>query len=92
MSSRLVVPAPLRALADGASMVEVQGATLRALLDDLADRLPMLERRIRDERGQVRPHVLVFVDGADVRGCAGLDTPVREGAEVFVAPAVSGGR
>ena len=92
MSSRLVVPAPLRALADGASVVEVQGATLRALLDDLAERMPLLERRLRDERGQVRPHILIFVDGADVRGSAGLDTPVRDGAEVFLAPAVSGGR
>ena len=91
MSSRLLVPAPLRTLADGASVVEVKGATLRALLDDLAERLPLLERRLRDERGQIRPHVLVFVDGADVRSVAGMDTPVGDGAEVFVAPAVSGG-
>jgi molybdopterin synthase sulfur carrier subunit len=91
VSSRLVLPAPLRSLADGASQVECEGTTLRAVLDDLAMRWPVLERRLRDERGQLRPHVLVFVDGAGVRGAAEQETPVREGAEVFVAPAVSGG-
>jgi len=91
VSPRLLVPLPLRPLAGGAATVEVHGATLRAVLDDLAVRHPVLERRLRDERGEIRPHVLVVVDGTGVRGGAGLDTPVREGAEVFVAPAVSGG-
>jgi len=91
VSSRLLVPAPLRPLAGGAAVVEVQGTTLRAVLDDLAGRLPILERRLRDERGEIRPHVLVFVDGTGVRGESGLDTPVLEGAEVFVTAAVSGG-
>ena len=92
MSTRLVVPAALRDCSGGRREVEVQGATLRAVLDDLAGRLPVLERRLRDERGDIRPHVLVFVDGTAVRGPGDLDMPVRDGAEVFVAPAVSGGR
>jgi molybdopterin synthase sulfur carrier subunit len=89
MSARLVVPAVLRSCAGGAKEVAVSGATLRAVLDDLAVRLPVLERRIRDERGVLRPHVLVFVDGVMVR--EDLDAPVRDGTEVLIAPAVSGG-
>lgn len=91
MSCRLVLPAQLRDAAGGRGEIEAQGATLRAVLDDLAARLPGLERRLRDERGELRQHVLVFVDGVSVRGEAEQETPVREGAEVFVAPAVSGG-
>ena len=91
MSCRVVIPAQLRPLAGGRGEVEAEGATLRAVLDDLASRLPALERRLRDERGELRQHVLVFVDGTGVRGGAELDAPVREGGEVFVAPAVSGG-
>ncbi len=71
--------------------MEAQGSTVREVLDDLAGRLPMLERRLRDESGQLRPHVLIFVDGVNVRGLTELDTGVRDGAEIFVAPAVSGG-
>ncbi|MEA2615652.1 MAG: ThiS family, partial [Chloroflexota bacterium] len=43
------------------------------------------------ERGRLRPHVLVFVDGVMVGATPGLDTPVHDGTEVFIAPAVSGG-
>ena len=91
MSARLVVPATLRTCAGGAREVDGEGTTVREVLDDIARRLPVLERRIRDERGELRPHVLIYVDGVSVRGGEGLDTPVGDGTEVFVAPAVSGG-
>ena len=91
MTARLVVPSALRTASGGLREVEVSGATLRDVLDDLAARHPVLERRIRDEQGALRPHVLVFVDGVMCR-TAELDVPVRDGSEVHVAPAVSGGR
>jgi molybdopterin synthase sulfur carrier subunit len=86
-----VLPAALRRYAGEQAEVEISGGTLGAALDDLAARLPQLERRLRDERGDLRPHVLLFVDGVGVRGGAVMSTPVGDGAEVFVAPAVSGG-
>lgn len=92
MSARLVVPSALRAAAGGLHEVPVSGATLGAVLDDLAAQLPLLERRIRDEQGGLRPHVLVFVDGLMVRrAAADMETPVPDGCEVLIAPAVSGG-
>ena len=91
MTVTLVVPAALRSCAGGSREVAIDGATLGDVFDQLAQRLPVLERRLRDERGALRPHVLVFVDGVMVRGVADLDTPVHDGTEVFIAPAVSGG-
>jgi sulfur-carrier protein len=91
MSSRLLLPAALRSYANGCAEVEMCTGTLGQALDELAGRLPMLEHRIRDERGELRPHVLLFVDGVSVRGGEGLNTPLTDGVEVFVAPAVSGG-
>ena len=91
MTARVVVPAPLRSCAGGAREVDGTGTTVREVLDDIGRRLPVLERRIRDERGALRPHVLIYVDGVSVRGAEGLDTPVHDGTEVFIAPAVSGG-
>jgi len=82
---------PAKRLADELEEVEIRGDTLGAALDDLAARLPQLERRLRDECGQLRPHVLMFVNGVSVRTGAPMDTPVGDGAEIFVAPAVSGG-
>jgi molybdopterin synthase sulfur carrier subunit len=51
----------------------------------------MLDRRLRDETGRVRRFVNVYVDGDDVRYLAGLDTTVRDGAQVQVLPSVAGG-
>ncbi|HEV3124407.1 MAG TPA: MoaD/ThiS family protein [Candidatus Dormibacteraeota bacterium] len=91
MTVRLVVPTALRDCAGGSREVSVEGATLRDVLDDVGRRLPILERRLRDERGLLRPHVLVFVDGVMLRSEGDLDTPVHDGTEVFIAPAVAGG-
>ena len=91
MTSRLLLPATLRRYAGDRAEVEIRSGTLGTALDDLSKRLPQLERRLRDEQGQLRPHVLMFVDGVSVRGGSIMDTPLADGAEVFVAPAVSGG-
>jgi sulfur-carrier protein len=93
MSVQVVLPGVLASLAGGAKHLDLQptGSTLADLLDALAAEHPMLARRIRDETGQVRRFVNVYVDGDDVRFEQGLDTPVRDGAEVQVLPSVAGG-
>ena len=93
MSVQLVLPGSLADLAGGARHLDLQpaGATLGALLDQLAARHPVLERRIRDEAGALRRFVNVYVDGEDVRWQGGVATPVRDGAVVQVLPSVAGG-
>jgi molybdopterin converting factor small subunit len=51
----------------------------------------VLARRIRDEQGQVRRFVNLYVDGSDVRHCGGLDAAVAPHSEVLVLPSVAGG-
>ncbi len=89
----MVLPGVLADLAGGAKhlRVDVTGATVADLLDELAAEHPLLARRIRDETGQVRRFVNVYVDGDDVRFGQGLATEVRDGAEVQVLPSVAGG-
>jgi sulfur-carrier protein len=88
----LLVPGALRAEAGGATKLDVAAAgTLRAVLDEVAVRWPRLERRIRDERGEVRRYVNVYVDGADCRIAGGQDAQVPDGCEVQIIPSVAGG-
>jgi sulfur-carrier protein len=88
----VLVPGVLRAEAGGAARLDVAASgTLRAVLDEIGERWPRLERRIRDERGEVRRYVNVYVDGADCRLDRGQDTPVAEGGEVRILPSVAGG-
>jgi molybdopterin converting factor small subunit len=88
----LLVPSVLRGEVDGAARLEIDGAgTVRAVLDQVAARWPRLERRVRDEAGELRRYVNVFVDGEDVRRLAGQETPVTDRAEVHILPSVAGG-
>ncbi|HLH70256.1 MAG TPA: MoaD/ThiS family protein [Candidatus Dormibacteraeota bacterium] len=91
MSATLVLPGVLREHVGGRRALPVQGSTVREVLDRLAVEWPALERRLRDEQGGLRPHVLLFVGELNVRDALGLDTAVPDGAELYVAPAVSGG-
>jgi molybdopterin synthase sulfur carrier subunit len=91
MSATLVLPGVLRAHVGGRRRLLVQGRTLREVLDRLAVDWPALERRLRDERGGLRPHVQIFVGELNIRDALGLDTAVPDGVELYVAPAVSGG-
>ncbi len=93
MTVQVLLPGVLAALAGGEKHVHLEpvGDTLADLLDALGAEHPMLVRRIRDETGQVRRFVNVYVDGDDVRFAGGLETTVRDGAEVHVLPSVAGG-
>jgi molybdopterin converting factor small subunit len=93
MTVQVLLPGALASLAGGARHLDVEpaGGTLADLLDAVAAQHPLLARRIRDETGQVRRFVNVYVDGDDVRFEGGLATEVRDGAEVQVLPSVAGG-
>lgn len=88
----VLLPGPLRGEAGGAGRLTVSAAgTLRAVLDELAVAHPRLARRLRDERGELRRYVNIYVDGEDCRHSGGLATPVGDDAEVRVLPSVAGG-
>ena len=88
----VLVPGVLRADAGGSAHLEVAAqGSLGAVLDELRERWPRLERRLRDENGTLRRYVNVYVDGEDCRRSGGLETPVPAAAEIQVIPSVAGG-
>jgi molybdopterin converting factor small subunit len=92
--TRVVIPGALRQFSGGAAHVELpltDGATLADLLGALETEQPRLARRIRDEQGQLRRFVNVYIDGEDARRVGELAAPVPAGAEVLILPSVAGG-
>jgi molybdopterin converting factor small subunit len=81
------LPALLQPLAGGAATVEADGATLRAIIDDLERQHPALRERIVNT-GMLRPDIMVAIDGDEARD---LDAPVAPAAEVRILPAIAGG-
>jgi len=82
-------PALARRVAAGA--IEARGATVRAVLDDAFARDPKARDWVLDEAGNLRRHMTVFVDGEIISDRARLSDPVRDGAELWIMQALSGG-
>jgi sulfur-carrier protein len=78
---------PLKQLAGDQADHDVVGATVAELLRELERSQPPLSGWILDERGRVRRHINVFVNGEQ----AGEDTAVGDNDRVDVLPAISGG-
>jgi len=91
MAITVKLPTQLRASAGGDASVAVSGATVGAALDDLYGQHPALKQSLCNDDGTLRRFVNVYVDGEDIRFGDGLDTPVSDGAELQVLPAVAGG-
>jgi MoaD family protein len=91
MSVTVKIPTQLRAAAGGAAEAEIDGATVRDVLSGLYERHSELRERISDEDGSLRRFVNVYVAGQDIRFMDGLATPVADGEELTILPAVAGG-
>jgi sulfur-carrier protein len=85
------LPAALCGHAAGQRRVAVAGATVGGVLAALGRAHPGVGQRVLDDRGVLRRHVNVFVNGESIRYLDGVDTPVGDGDEVWILPAVSGG-
>ena len=69
----------------------VEGATVHAVLDAYFARHAAARAYVLDEQGELRHHVVVFVDGVQVRDSAALGEHVAAGGEIYVMQALSGG-
>jgi molybdopterin converting factor small subunit len=89
--STVRIPPVLRAQAGGAKRVEVAGATVGEVLDELVRAHPALRTRLFADDGTLSRFINVYVGGQDVRAVGELATPVGERDEVMVLPPMTGG-
>ena len=85
------LPGALSGHAGGQRRVAVDGATVGKVLAALGQAYPGVGQRVLDDRGVLRRHVNVFVNGESIRYLNGIETPVADTDEVWILPAVSGG-
>lgn len=82
--------AHLRSIA-GSAPVRADGPDVRTALHAVFERNPQLEGYVLDERGALRRHVCIFLDGERLPGDSALNAPVHERSEIYVMQALSGG-
>ena len=90
MAVSVKIPTQLRSATEGEATASVDGATVGEVLESLYERFDELRSRIAEDGG-LRRFVNVYVGGEDIRFLDGLDTPVSDGDEVTILPAVAGG-
>ena len=93
MSLKFVLPGPLRPIAGERKDVSIDGSpsSISDALSLLWRECPGVRDRVMTETGEVRQHVNIFIDGENIRFLEGLSTPVHDGAEIYIFPALSGG-
>jgi molybdopterin converting factor small subunit len=87
------IPGPLTSLTAGRSHVDVEasGGTLQDALEGLFAAHPGLRDRVLTEQWEIRQHVNVFVGKSEARSTGGLTTPLVDGLQISIIPAISGG-
>ncbi len=91
MPVEVKLPTILRRHTGGEATVSGEGSTVRQIFEELDARYPGIARNVVAEDGGLRRFVNVYVEGEDIRFLDGLETPVEDGDEVTILPAVAGG-
>jgi molybdopterin synthase sulfur carrier subunit len=90
MAVTVKIPAQLRSLTGNEGEAQVEGSSVGEALEAVYERYDGLRDRIT-ENGELRRFVNVYVGGEDIRFGEGLETPVKDGDEITILPAVAGG-
>src|ERR1700693_1786543 len=85
------IPTALRKFTGGAQTAELAAEALPDLLDALGAQFPDIARHLRDDRGEVRRFVNIYVNDEDIRFLGGAAYKFRDGDVVLLVPSIAGG-
>ena len=90
MPVRVQIPTPMRQHTGDNATIEASGTTVKAVLDDVGAKFPALTQRLFTD-GKLKQFVNLYLNDEDVRYLDNLSTPVKDGDELAIIPAVAGG-
>ena len=94
MAIEIRIPTPLRTLPNNEEIVKVEAAdaaTVAAAIGVLQTRFPGIQERLLDDKGEVRRFVNVYVNEEDIRFLQFQATPLKDGDQISIIPAIAGG-
>jgi len=92
MSVMVYIPTPFRRLAGNQTYVKAEGNTVGEVLDGLGKAYPSLKHMIYDEAEEIPGHINVYINSQEIHSLQGKNTPVSDGDEMAVIPAIAGGQ
>ena len=91
MAVQVLIPTPLQKFTNDEATAELTASSVDGLLDSLEGRYPGIKGRLCDEAGKLRRFLNVYVNSEDIRFLENQNTPLKDGDEVSIVPAVAGG-
>ena len=92
MAVSILVPAALRPFTEGKGEVLVtDAATVGEAILALSEQYPELKRHLYEENGSLRSFVNLYVGDSNIKNLEGLNTPVSDGGQIVLVPAIAGG-
>jgi molybdopterin synthase sulfur carrier subunit len=91
MANNIRIPTPMRKLTNDQELVQVAGANIGDIIENLEKSYPGIKERLCDDKGNVRRFVNIFINDEDIRFMEDKATAVKEGDEISIVPAIAGG-
>jgi sulfur-carrier protein len=91
MSVTIEIPTAFRRFTDGTPKVDSGAATVAEALNELVVRFPALSRHVRDEQGQIRQFLNVYLNDEDIRFLGGEASALKDGDRLLLVPSIAGG-
>ena len=92
MTVTVYIPTPFRRATANRDRVDVSARDVKGVLDELERAHEGFRGLVRNDAGEVHHHVNVYVNGNAIEDLGGLGTPLQDGDEVTIIPALAGGR
>ena len=91
MEVHVRIPTPLKKLTGEQEIIKAEGRTVGEVIQWLTETYPGLKERLRDEHGEVRRFINIYVNNEDIRFIQNLETPLKDGDQLSIVPAIAGG-
>jgi molybdopterin synthase sulfur carrier subunit len=91
MPVKIRIPSPLRNFTNGLDIIEVSAGNVANVLDQLKDKAKGIETRLFKGPNQLNRYVNIYKNEEDIRFLQNLETPVADGDELSIVPAIAGG-
>ena len=85
------IPTAFRRFTDGQPKVDCSAATVADALNELTAKFPDLARHVRDDQGQIRQFLNVYLNDEDIRFLGGESCAIKDGDRVLLVPSIAGG-
>jgi sulfur-carrier protein len=91
MAVTIEIPTAFRRFTDGNPKLDSGATTVAEALNELVNRYPALSRHVRDEQGQIRQFLNVYLNEEDIRFLGGESSALKDGDRLLLVPSIAGG-